>query len=565
MPNVGQWFANNSSKVKEVLNNNITQFMAAVSPVWKDSIASSQGVGSADELGRDLLIRKTYQGSLAGVIEQSPWAGTDRNSQFGLFGDNDAGAAPGGLDKLLLQPAVSNTFPDAGDGPMAKSYRLTIPLNASLANLQLTLAEMQADATSAVLGEVIAPKMVGFARNITQNVCNQWYVNENDNYALAYGNYTTAASYALVAANGTETGFTPDGSTARVIAINGGTLRITFTPHNLAVDRFMVGMRVDMYQGNGTVRVNEASSVRVPAYVTRVDEIAGTVTVHFVNRTGSTITIPAASLPPSGAASTTAANYFFVVPANTRQNSSFRGIAGLNSWIKGGVVGGTAAQNSLLGNDAVTDSLGGGTINVLTHPEFKSLTRDMGGQPLTEHELRKILRRFKMAKRKYGHTIDFAVMSDGVLLAYEQQKIGREILDRTGRTSSLSSEGSKEGMTFVFDGDTYTFMTDSYVEAGSCYMFKKGGNNWKRYAPPSPKGTKGFDKLASFIPFEFVAPALTGTSSLFMPIQRLAAAPGNTLVTEAVQMPGQLRMQLVPDQVTGIKLTNLAEDRTYGD
>lgn len=554
MPTVGQWFSNNQFKVKEVLNNNITQFMAAVSPVWKDSIASSQGVGSADELGRDLLIRKTYQGSLAGVIEQSQASSTARNNQFGLFGDHDATSQINTIEKVLLQPGVTNTFPDAGDGAMARSYRLTIPLNASLANLQLTLAEMQADATSSVLGEVIAPKMVGFARNITQNVCNQWYVNENDNYSLAFANYAAGqdVAYQNVAAGASSYTFTTLAGSAPSVAASGGFIALRFTPHNLAVDRFMVGMRLDLYNAS-TARINESGGTRMPCYVTAVDEIKGTVTIAIINRTGGALT------PTNWFAGTTpsAANSASIVAANTRQNTQFRGIAGINSWVKG--------TGSLLGNDAINESNGGGTINVDTHPEFKSLTRDMGGQPLTEHELRKILRRFKMAKRKYGHTIDFAVMSDGVLLAYEQQKIGREIIDRTGRTSSLSSEGSKEGMTFVFDGDTYTFMTDSYVEAGSCYMFKKGGNNWKRYAPPSPKGTKGFDKLASFIPFEFVAPALTGTSSLFMPIQRVATNPGNTLVTEAVQMPGQLRMQLVPDQVTGIKLTNLAEDRTYGD
>jgi hypothetical protein len=32
-----------------------------------------------------------------------------------------------------------------------------------------------------------------------------------------------------------------------------------------------------------------------------------------------------------------------------------------------------------------------------------------------------------------------------------------------------------------------------------------------------------------------------------------------------MQMPGMLRMQLVPDQPAGMKLTNVATDRQYGE
>jgi hypothetical protein len=35
------------------------------------------------------------------------------------------------------------------------------------------------------------------------------------------------------------------------------------------------------------------------------------------------------------------------------------------------------------------------------------------------------------------------------------------------------------------------------------------------------------------------------------------------MVTQASQMPGRIRMQLVPDQVNGMKLTGITEDRVY--
>ena len=45
--------------------------------------------------------------------------------------------------------------------------------------------------------------------------------------------------------------------------------------------------------------------------------------------------------------------------------------------------------------------------------------------------------------------------AQGVWLAYEATKIGREWKDRNDRLSSLNDEGSEEGFKFTFDGKTY--------------------------------------------------------------------------------------------------------------
>jgi hypothetical protein len=104
--------------------------------------------------------------------------------------------------------------------------------------------------------------------------------------------------------------------------------------------------------------------------------------------------------------------------------------------------------------------------------------------------------------------------------------------------------------------------TSNYIEDGTVYGIRKGGQNWKKYVPPSPKGTQKFDKAEGFIPFEFVGPAL-GYADVKVPIQKVSG--NSTLVTEGMQMPGMLRMQLVPDQPAGMKLTNVATDRQYGE
>jgi hypothetical protein len=48
-----------------------------------------------------------------------------------------------------------------------------------------------------------------------------------------------------------------------------------------------------------------------------------------------------------------------------------------------------------------------------------------------------------------------------------------------------------------------------------------------------------------------------------LPIYQTASGGGANLVTQASQMPGRIRMQLVPDQVNGMKLTGITEDRVY--
>ena len=240
-------------------------------------------------------------------------------------------------------------------------------------------------------------------------------------------------------------------------------------------------------------------------------------------------------------------------------NMAPTGIAGVNSWLKGG--SGTN-DNFLLGDEK--DGTAANQIDVTVHPEFKSFTKSSIGT-LTEHKLRQYLRRFHAAKNKYGQYIDCLIASDGVWLAYEATKIGREILDRTGRLSSMTSEGSNEGFQFAFDGRSYTGYTSTYVEDGSVYGIRKGGNNWKRYVPPTPSGYSSFAQTDAFIPFNFIAGALTGTGTNKLPIYDSSATGNRSMVTEGVQMPGLLRMQLVPDQPAGLKLTGVTTDTVYSE
>jgi hypothetical protein len=503
----GSLFGSQSLRIQEVLNKNIEVFLPALDPAWRDTTVTSQGVGQANLIGRDMKILKIYMGSMAGVFEMA-----DSRNNFVLFGDNTINNV---ADKLQTQ-GLTQTWPDATEGAMARPYRLGIGMKAMVSNLLVTLGEMQAEATPAFIGEVLAPKLEGHARLIAQTLCNYWYLAENDNFKL--GTIGTAS------VNGTQTTDTTAVTTT-----------VTFTPPELSIDRYAVGMRVDIYNSGGTRLNIDANGNRLNAIVSKVDEVGGTVAITILNTTSITFT--------------TGTNIVYF--ANGRNASQGFGIAGINSWLKN--------SGNLLGNDADTSN----AIDVAKHPEFKSYFKTSVGT-LTEHKLRQYLRGFHRAKEKYGQSIDTLIASDGVWLNYESQKIGQYMLDRTNRLSSLTNEGSQEGFKFSFDGRTYTGYTSNYIEDGTVYGIKKGGANWKKYVPPSPKGTQKFDKAEAFIPFEFVGPAL-GYSSIKVPITKTATGSGNSLLTEGAQMPGMLRMQLVPDQAAGIKLTGVTTDRQYGE
>ena len=509
------------SRIEEVINKNIEIFLPGLDPIWRDIISTSQGVGPVDALGRDLKIIKVFMGSMAGVLEQ----GRPRND-LTLYGDDTDQ-----YGNRLYTQNLDQTWPSPLDGPNAMPFRLGIGMRSMMSNIMFTLGEMQAEATPAFIGEIIAPKLEGFSRNISHTLCNYWYLNQADKYQLSSITSKTASSSAT------------------------GGYEVKFTPGNGAVDRYYIGQRIDIYDSSLTDRSNDtvaaggaqALTTRVSTYVSSVDELKGTVTIF-------------STVDPESWTGAVIADDMVVVYANSDHGlggaNAFTGFAGVNSWLKSGATTNDNTQY-LLGDDKD----GTDDIDLSIHPEFKSFTKGSVGV-LTEHKLRQYLRRFHAAKNKYGQYIDCLIASDGVWLNYESTKIGREILDRTGKLSSVTNEGSNEGFKFTFDGRSYTGYTSTYVEDNTVYGVRKGGNNWKKYIPPSVTGTSKFAKAGN-APFEFIAGALTGTGSNKLPIYDSSGS--QTLVTEGVQMPGQMRMQLVPDQPAGLKLTGVTQDKLYSD
>jgi hypothetical protein len=547
-------------RIEEIINKSIGVFAPSLSKFWEDHVISNSNLAPSGDIGRDFKVLKTFMGGLAGVIR--PGGPT---SDFALYGDNTYS-----LGEKLFTQGLTNTFPDPRAGANPRPYRLGIPLRTSNANIMMTLGELQAEATEALIGEIIAPKLEGFARNIALFLCNSFYTSQNNNYELC-----TLRSGSTTA-NSTGVGWCP---VTFGDAANGGTaaattaqaLMIDLTYDNYAIDRFQVGMQVAI--GSFSTITWTGATIGNPTAITpiwvvaAVDELTGKIYLKPLNAS----TFQSATATFDGAGNSTLANNMIVIPFGLNGTSTtpfagttnpyFTGIAGIRSWMKFGDGNGSTsnANNTLLG--AESDSAN--RINVNSHPEFKSMSVSMANQPLTEHALRKILRRWHMAKGKYGKTIDTLIASDGVWLAYEATRIGREIIDRTNGVSSLANQGSKDTFSFSMDGRTYKGITDSFVEKGVVYGMK-GGSNWKRYVPNDQKGVSRFDKADSWIPFRFVANAL-GMPGNKIPIFNSSGSGNLNMVTEGAQMPGWLRLQLVPDQPDGLLINNVAEDRTYSD
>lgn len=526
---VGTVLNTRSSEFEEVISRQIEFFMPTLDKVWEDTLNGLGQMASSDELGRDWVIVKHVKEGLSGVIEPGGPRG-----DFPIYGDK-TGA---NLGNKLYFNGLQNTFPDPFDSPNAKAKRWAIPMRSMLGNLPFTLSEVRAEASSAFIGDILTPRFEGFARNMAMTLCNYFWINQADNYALSYiGGTTSGTHYALEDSN--------------------TTLKIYLSESNMAIDRFAVGQRLQIYNAAGTTQRTVTGSTTDSIFiVVAVDEQSCTLFLKEAKNLPLNSTNFASNI----------ASGDIIVFAKSKGNSGtpyssspyFTGIAGLNSWMK---FGGGGDDDYLLGAERVPTHSGfDSTLNVKEWTQHRSMLVDLQGEPLTEHLLRRVMRRWWLSKGKYGMSIDTFVASDGVFFAYEAQKIGRQFFDRTNKKADQTSEGGPGEFTFEIDGHRMTGITSTWVPAKTMYGLKRK-NNWKRYAPPDIKGTTNMAQMKQGIPWRFVGKALTGGQSNQLPV--FATANGRTLVTEGVQMPGFLTMQMVPEQACGLKFTNVAEDRWF--
>jgi hypothetical protein len=522
---------------EEIINKDVDIILPTLDPAWRDTFVSNQGVFPTNQLGRQWQAIRVLRGTYTGVID----GGTARDD-FTLYGENYTRWT----DKTMMQD-IEQTWPDPLEGPKPGSIRMKFGLESMHTNLALSWQEMQAEATPAYIGQVIAPIMTGFAKNMAHQLCNFWYTSQSDSYAMC----TVRAVTSNWAAHGTYTGvWFADITTTE------------YTPN-----RFYRGQRVDIYgadieyssststgimvpSGAGGQRLNDTkaaegsqtAATRVNVIVGHVDELANT--VRLVTN------VDPATWRNSFAGGSDIEVGDAIVPANIKKGTgNFTGIPGINSWLKGGAGG---DDNYLLG----AERDGTDFVDVTEHPEYKSLKASINDS-LTEPFLLAFLRRFHAAKDRYGMGIDCLIASDGVWLEYFRQLVPQFTRERAGRLANITDEGLKQGFSFTADGRTYMGYTSNYIEDGTVYGIKKGGGNWERIVPPYPAGASNMGEMEGFIPFRFVLPAILGTNQTRALIYDSSNANSRSMVTSFVQLPGVVHLSLAPKMPVGIKMTNV--------
>lgn len=521
-----------ADQIEELIGTSISHLLPQQDQIWEKLIVNSFGVQGADEMGRDYLIRKRYSVGLAGVVE-----GDAAQDDALMYGDKTITS----IGERMYTEDVNSFIPDASLGTNPTPIKMAIPMRGIKANVQFSFAEMRADNLKANIGEIIAPKIRAHGKHIAQNLCLSWFLSQNNNYRIS--NITNVSAACAIVTGTSNQAFEVD------LANYGD-----FTSF-----RLQTGNRVQIYSSDGTT-LREFPSFGANSFliVQSVDPWTQKVVLRAPDNSALDTYI-----------STTLQDNDIIVLAGYKGTSTtphttapnFANIAGWNSWIKTGLSGST----TLLGGEAVS----GESINVNTHPEFKSFLVNNGGNPLTEYKMTRILDAYHQAGRMWGLELDTLIGSPGIVQSVLASRIGREQIDRTGRLASLNSLGLEGGNTegtgsrysITVNGRKYDLYESAFVEDGTIYGHKMGGNNWVVAVPPDIAGSTGDSRLGinAKFPYRLVAP-MYGMSGALLPIQRVSN--GSVVYAKGMQMPGIINCQVYPTkQVSGLKITNVATDR----
>jgi hypothetical protein len=183
---------------------------------------------------------------------------------------------------------------------------------------------------------------------------------------------------------------------------------------------------------------------------------------------------------------------------------------------------------------------------------------------MTHSVLSQYVHAFNDAYENQGVMIDWVVSGRGVWHNYWEQYTGLQRLTRA-EFQSLPKESSPGENDFEIsvDGHTIRGYTSNKINDGEMYG---GQKNWQIVTPPDFPGLKNLENTETkFVPVKFVAPALTGTESIYLPIYDSSATGNLSQVTEAYQAPCWVRMNIAPKHPAGIKITGIDSSYVYSD
>ena len=523
-------FRSGRNTVQELIGRTAEELMPTMDPITRDPVWNSITTDNImDVVGRDLMIRHQYDGSLAGVIQPA-----QRTNFFTMVGDKMDGNVD--LTGRLRTLNPTQAWPSFKDGAVAQSWGLTWTLGGFLTNIGWSLSMLTMEATPANIRKYVAPIMQGFGRNITRYVINGFYANPLKGYALG-----TLASGATTAA---------------------GTRTLTFQPAEETVVRFEEGMAVDIVNSTQTARINANAGIRIRAFVVSRNPFKNTVTIAFDNKDVQGNAVDFATWILANGGLTTANNivrYADVgIDASGNLLSGGTGIKHMYTWRDWFKFGGsTPVEKRLLGDQAVT-ATANDFIDVDVREQFQSLPFNVNGS-LTEKTLVRQLSLAQTGMRSNGYDVTQLIFAPGIMQNIFEGRLNREYEERKNMPGSTDNLGYKGGFSISTEYGKVSGETSHMLDAGHI-LGVNNKKNWTLVSYALPRGAKkssqeGKDpKIPLILPFG----AFNGGDVMqYMD-------PTTNMPTEFAFTPGYVTMQFGPGrQIPGVVWSNVTDSRIF--
>lgn len=529
-------FDRDAITIKEIIGNEAEDTLPEMSPFfWDELLVGDEASGF--ELGRDLLFKKRFYGSISGVARHD-----HLDNYSALYGDPTVSAGYN-----LQRQTAAGTWPSGAAGAIARPYGITGRLHAIKFNLWLTKTMMELDAIPANIMHHVVPVLRGFGKLVATEICGSFHADPDQQFRLAsLGPSAGDGAYIITTADRT----------------------IRFFPPERTSHRFQVGLPVDIFSDATTRRNQTAGGVRIPLWVDSVDPYTNSV----VLTTGSDDTLFDGGGDDWGTIATLGANAYVT---EMDQYTATGGVGHRNfyawrSWTVWGPNADGNAANRVLRSAAITTTVND-YIDIRQHAEFRSPHFDVNG-PLTERKLLEYLDSMENGFSYWGYDADTVMLARGIVLNMFNQYQSKEIFDRgstPGALGRVQPMGARGGFSITsMSGKTYTGATNPFLETGTAVVMRRRGN-WAIISPPKGAGIQrgggnGLD-VPSKIPLDFLMPAL-GASSIKWPVQLTSSgdAGAEAAVTELCQIPSYTRMQIVPTkQIPAMVLEGITESRMY--
>lgn len=491
-----------SAVVKEELGPGIHRAQLEIDPVWQDVFKSRMGV-TREGLGRDWKFLKTFVTGMGGAYEF-----VSHDTLEGADLDFDHTNV-----KIFGEP---NTWPGRSTSTAPAFYQKTVYLKEARGNFFTPLKWMQIDTFDSSIGSAVAELIKGTAKKVALQHALSFYGPTNTSYdgGVSTPNYKavvlTDISECVTASNGAGT------NDIWTVTFTGDSSEITGR-----INQIFVGQMFNVYDTSN----NKEAGTWV---VTVVDPMGtpGTDRGKFIMQDTSV----------TGLSTATAADGAYLVPINSNGNQP----SGLNSWTKN--------SGSVYG------------ISLTTRPWFKSLIQSASGGSgtavLTETDLNKWYGTFH--ERYMGMcSLDSIVTSAGVIHSFLENADNNARFERNGKRLNLTTGWS--GVSYGYEGKDFQWHMSNFVEPQTLFMLKTGEGNIKEYLPPRTPGVGSRSDFENEI--QFVA-QLGGSKSIYLHERVVnAAASGNTSapIGDQLEAPFFRFCELAPDQVQGVKITDLTE------